>query len=180
MNPREPASAYAARQADFYASRETGRRCCWFMDRGYGKGRPCGNTDKLLRHGAEHFCPVHFGIAQDPKRLAKQPAFLATCREHTAARLADLVAAEASEREPRDDYERVAVARVCAHPWPSSTERPRAEEVRVVDRPARFVWYGYADPETGEVGNCQLGPDGWLYPPRGETPVVLAWVRRAA
>lgn len=178
MNPREPASEFAARDAAFWAARSSGKRCGWFMDRGYGKGRPCCNDGKLPHRGLT-FCATHYGIAQDEKRWAKQAAFEAAMRAHDTAILEDLVAAQASEREPRNDYERVAVARACLHTWPSSTERPRPDELRVVDRPAKFVWYGYADPETGEVGNCQLGPDGWLYPPRGETPVVLAWIRRS-
>lgn len=176
MTPREPASEYATRDAAFWTARASGKRCGWFVDRGYGKGRPCCNDGKVA-HGDLTYCATHYGTAQDEKRLAKQPAFEQAMRDHDAERLADLRAAEASEREPRDDYERAAVTLACAHAWPLGIAPPRPEELRVVDRPASFIWYGYADPGTGTVGGCMRAGDGWERAPKGDAPVLLAWIR---
>lgn len=168
--------------AAFYEAREKGQRCNWYMDRGYGKGRPCGNDAKLLPLGDAFFCPVHFGIAQDPKRLATQADYHARCRAHSAARLADLRAAEASERRPRtaDEHEAVklAIAKGMVPQHPPTPPRP--EDLRVVDCPAAHIWYTSADPATGTVGSCMLGADGWEHAPVGDAPVVLAWIRGAA
>ena len=177
MNPRESAAECAARDAAFWSARASGERCGWFMDRGYGKGRPCGNPGKIPHRGLA-YCAAHYGIAQDEKRLATQPAFEQAMRAHDAAIVADMEAAEASERLPETTAEHAAVALACEHRWSYGGPGPRPENLRVVDRPALSIWYGYACPETGKVGNCQRGPEGWRYPPEGTAPVILAWVTR--
>lgn len=176
MTPRESAAEYAARDAAFWASRASGKRCGWFVDRGYGKGRPCCNDGKVA-HGDLTYCATHYGTAQDEKRLAKQPAFEEAMRDHDAAIVADMEAAEASERLPETPAEHRAVALAAAHPWPCQTRKPTPADLRVVGRPALSIWYGYACPETGKVGNCQRGAEGWRYPPEGTAPVILAWIQ---
>ncbi len=181
MTPRESADEHAALDAAFYEAREKGRRCCWYMDRGYGKGRPCGNDAKFLALGDAFFCPVHFGIAQDPKRRATQADYHLRCRATSAVRLADMRAAELSEREPATDHERAAVSLAIAKGkvtnYPPAPPRP--EDLRVVDRPAAFIWYTSADPTTGTVVNCMRRVGGWEHAPVGDAPVILAWIRGA-
>lgn len=46
----------------------------------------------------------------------------------------------------------------------------------VVVAPEPATWYDFADPETGQVGQCILGRDGtWRQAPRGNRPVVFAY-----
>jgi hypothetical protein len=44
-----------------------------------------------------------------------------------------------------------------------------------VRNPLPGVWYDWADPFSGKVGQCRRGAEGWTQGPRGLRPVVLAW-----
>ena len=46
-----------------------------------------------------------------------------------------------------------------------------------VRTPQPGVWYDWANPATGQVGQCRCNRDGWSAAPWGERPVVLAWVQ---
>lgn len=56
----------------------------------------------------------------------------------------------------------------------SNAARRPATEWAVVRAPEPGIWYDFAHPETGKVGQCKRNEDGWTQaPPEGA--VVFAW-----
>jgi len=60
----------------------------------------------------------------------------------------------------------------------NSGEGPEAWDV--VESPEPNVWYDWACPETGKVGQCCHATFGWFQTPGGTAPVVLRYRRRRA
>lgn len=58
----------------------------------------------------------------------------------------------------------------------AKARRPCAEWT-LVREPVPGVWYDWAQPDLGKVGQCKLGDDGWIQaPPDGA--VIFAWEAR--
>lgn len=54
----------------------------------------------------------------------------------------------------------------------------RAEQLSVVTALRDSVWYDWADPDTGNIGQCRLEKGQWAQAPIGSRPVVLAYTAR--
>lgn len=75
-----------------------------------------------------------------------------------------------TDRAPRDDsHEARAVALF------AQKANAAAAEFTVVREPRDGVWYDWADPKTGAIGQCRRERGAWAQAPRGERPVVLEW-----
>lgn len=61
------------------------KQCYWTLDRGYDKGKRCGNDAKYT-HRRKGYCGAHLAMAMDPERAKRQALLLKRLKTMSANR----------------------------------------------------------------------------------------------